>query len=184
MKALSKNQSVLLTKEPWNEYDEFAVSVNTLSGQNLGWVPRTHNQLFKQQQVMGRVLSIGVTKNKTYGARVAATPALPALSVDPLPAALAAAYNELPKSLPSGKWEALRQQALEQARGACEVTGMPGTAQPIGVGPIWRCVGFRVLGVDLKLKVRVFTVSGWIWRFRALGWRSVIWRYIGMLWPG
>lgn len=40
-------QPVLLQRQPWNEYDSGAVTIRTLQGTDLGFVPREINPRFQ-----------------------------------------------------------------------------------------------------------------------------------------
>lgn len=47
MQKLVAGQPVMLQREPRNTYDPMAVSVSTLCGQALGYVPRDRNTAFQ-----------------------------------------------------------------------------------------------------------------------------------------
>lgn len=62
--ALSRNEVVLLTREPFNEYDKNAVGITTLLGLPLGFVPRTHNSNHLHEVTFGRIVCVGQTKKE------------------------------------------------------------------------------------------------------------------------
>ena len=45
-----------LKRETDNEYDEFAISVQTASGEHIGYVPRRYNQVFARLMDAGKLL--------------------------------------------------------------------------------------------------------------------------------
>ena len=61
MARLESNQPLMFVREPSNPYDPAAVSVQTLGGEMLGYVPKEGdlNRDIKQGVSYGRVLSVG-----------------------------------------------------------------------------------------------------------------------------
>ena len=60
VKMMRVGNAVLLEQEPSNRFDPFAVAVYTLSGEKLGYVPRTMTHLMRQQRyALGIVESVG-----------------------------------------------------------------------------------------------------------------------------
>lgn len=47
VRALQAGQLVTLTRQPWNSHDPLAVSVSTLFGAQIGYIPKTSNQRFQ-----------------------------------------------------------------------------------------------------------------------------------------
>ena len=65
----------MMVPEPENEFDEFAVAIKTLSGDQLGYVPREINQssTFQTGTLFGHIKSwgqAGATRPALYGATV------------------------------------------------------------------------------------------------------------------
>lgn len=62
----------MLLQEPSNEYDPSAVSVNTLWGEKLGYMPKEVNQEMQLGVSYGRVLSAGQNEKGLFGAKAGA----------------------------------------------------------------------------------------------------------------
>ncbi|GAX82980.1 hypothetical protein CEUSTIGMA_g10407.t1 [Chlamydomonas eustigma] len=90
VKDLSPGQPVMLLREPWNPYDSEAVRVETLSGQQLGYIPRDHNNMFQVHEILfGHVQSVGQSvETDNWGAKVSAYPLLMSPFISPLPSQL------------------------------------------------------------------------------------------------
>ncbi|GBF97114.1 hypothetical protein Rsub_10125 [Raphidocelis subcapitata] len=136
LKALTLRQAVLAVREPDNAYDPNAVRLETAAGEKLGYVPRTLTGLFKLEVSTGHVESVGPTAdNERLGARVRLWPTLPAVTLDPLPAAMAAQID-FEKVLGAERWASRRAAAL--ARGCCAFTGVPASRLPLEPVPLLR----------------------------------------------
>jgi hypothetical protein len=123
--GLQQRQPLLLVKEPGNPHDPHAVSVQNLTGQSLGFVPREDNQQFTLGLQLGRVASAGQVPDGPWGASVYTQAGLISLTADPLPPARRqAALSQFVARVSAQN--RLVQQALVVAQGSCEVTGVAG----------------------------------------------------------
>ena len=76
VKMMRVGNAVILEQEPVNRFDPFAVAVYTVSGEKLGYVPKTMTHLFRQQRyALGVVDSVGPisSMNEEEGEEAAAT---------------------------------------------------------------------------------------------------------------
>ncbi len=46
--AIHKGERLTLTREPDNEYDEYAIAVSNAQGAKLGYVPKNHNRVIAE----------------------------------------------------------------------------------------------------------------------------------------
>ncbi len=60
----------MMVKQPDNTYDPNAVAVQTLHGQDLGYVPREHTARFPYDVTFGHVYSLGQSAKGLWGATV------------------------------------------------------------------------------------------------------------------
>lgn len=60
----------MMIKQPDNIYDPNAVAVQTLSGHDLGYVPREHTSRFPHDVTFGHVYSLGQNAKGLWGATV------------------------------------------------------------------------------------------------------------------
>ena len=60
----------MMVKKPDNTYDPNAVAVQTLHGQDLGYVPREHTARFPHDVTFGHVYSLGQNAKGLWGATV------------------------------------------------------------------------------------------------------------------
>ena len=60
----------MMVKKPDNTYDPNAVAVQTLHGQDLGYVPREHTASFPHDVTFGHVYSLGQNAKGLWGATV------------------------------------------------------------------------------------------------------------------
>jgi len=131
--GLHQGQSLLLLREPGNQYDKNAVAVHTLSGKQVGYVPKEIAPEFKLGALMGRVVSAGKTEGGLTGATVTAHNTLLPLLLEPLPNSAAGQVQAL-----CAPGSAAATQALQGSRiKACEIMGVPEAAlgQPLVVVP-------------------------------------------------
>ena len=61
---------MVFVKEPNNPYDPNAVAVQTLDGQDLGYMPRDINHRFLLDTCFGYVYSVGQTEQGLWGFQV------------------------------------------------------------------------------------------------------------------
>ncbi|KAK9817263.1 hypothetical protein WJX72_011983 [[Myrmecia] bisecta] len=133
---LQTAQALMLVKEPHNEHDPNAVAVLTLAGAQLGYVPRELTQNFTQDVTFASVYSFGANELGLYGAQVAVRPTLPPLTLDALPASLAAAAN-LSQEVAKDEWDRLRRTTYRNANFRCEITGGAGPDHPVECHERW-----------------------------------------------
>ncbi|KAG1664191.1 hypothetical protein FOA52_011369 [Chlamydomonas sp. UWO 241] len=89
VKLLHPGQPLMLRRTPWNKFDRLAVEVTTLSGEPLGYVPKTENANFQTHEVQfGRVEFVGRVPGKeppTWGLALSCWPDLASPDSSPLP---------------------------------------------------------------------------------------------------
>lgn len=134
---LKPDQAVMMVKQPDNIYDSNAIAVQTLSGQELGYVPKEHTNRFLHDITFGQVYSSGKNAKGLWGVTVAVRPALPPLTVEAFPANLAAHIN-MSCNLAEEEWDAIRQATYKKANYKCEVSGGVGTECPVECHAMWR----------------------------------------------
>ncbi|DBA85403.1 hypothetical protein WJX79_007934 [Trebouxia sp. C0005] len=134
---LQPDQAVMMVKQPDNTYDPNAVAVQTLHGQDLGYVPKEHTARFPHDVTFGHVYSVGQNAKGLWGATVAVRPTLPPLTVEAFPANLAAHIN-MSSNLPEEEWSAIRKVTYRKADYKCEVSGGVGTEWPVECHEVWR----------------------------------------------
>ena len=54
--AIGVGSSLVLKREPQNEYDELAIRVETSAGERIGWVPRKYNDILARLMDAGKLL--------------------------------------------------------------------------------------------------------------------------------
>lgn len=150
VKMMRVGNAVLLEQEPLNRFDPKAVAVYTLSGEKLGYVPRTLTHLLRQQRyVLGVVESVGPVamdeaqvdapeEGETVESEkaddlwylcVTVKPNLPALTIDLVPKTVWG--TNMKAELPDEDWDAVRTQTYERAGYRCEVCGDQGDKWPV-----------------------------------------------------
>ncbi|KAJ9510549.1 hypothetical protein QJQ45_016017 [Haematococcus lacustris] len=140
--GLRVGQPILILREPSNPHDPDAVSISTLLGQPLGYIPRDGtNELQNTGLSFGTVSSFGQTKSGHWGAAVYCYPHLLGLGCDPLPTNMGpAATAELLQRCAVGSPESCA--ALVAAQQCCEVSGTPAqrlsTSGGLVAVPVWQ----------------------------------------------
>lgn len=134
---LQPDQAIMMIKQPDNVYDPNAVGVQTLSGHDLGYVPKEHTARFPHDVTFGHVYSLGQNAKGLWGATVAVRPTLLPLTVDAFPANLATHIN-MSSSLPEEEWSSIRKATYKNANYMCEVSGGVGTEWPVECHELWR----------------------------------------------
>ncbi|KAJ9508391.1 hypothetical protein QJQ45_011923 [Haematococcus lacustris] len=140
--GLRVGQPILILREPSNPHDPDAVSISTLSGQPLGYIPRDGtSELQNTGLSFGTVSSFGQTKSGHWGAAVYCYPHLLGLGCDPLPTNMRpAATAELLQRCAVGSPESCA--ALDGAQQCCEVSGTPAqrlsTSGGLVAVPVWQ----------------------------------------------
>ncbi|KAI8463802.1 MAG: hypothetical protein J3K34DRAFT_442569 [Monoraphidium minutum] len=123
---LKQGQPVLAVREPYNKFDAGAVRIETPSGEQLGYIPRTATSAFKHEVSSGFVDSLGRANGTgPWGAQVVVWPALRGVTLDFLPPSWGE-IEDLPQL--AGRYPALCASALAAAGGACQVTGAAASA--------------------------------------------------------
>ncbi|QDZ21973.1 HIRAN domain-containing protein [Chloropicon primus] len=152
VKMMRVGNAVLLEQEPLNRFDPLAVAVYTLSGEKLGYVPRTMTHLLRQQRyALGVVESVGPVALESEGGGlegpedntgleemesenlwylcVTVKPSLPALTIDLVPKSVR--RTNMKAELPVEVWDELRTDVYEKAGYRCEVCGDQGDKWPV-----------------------------------------------------
>ncbi|GIM14624.1 hypothetical protein Vretimale_17512 [Volvox reticuliferus] len=152
VRKLQRDQIVYLEREPWNQYDLFAVRVLDLHGRVLGYIPRRdgQNARFMYEGAFGLVASTGLVKDTAfYGARLYARPKLASLLLDPLmlPGTAATCLADL-RVMFGERWAPIRATTLAAANYRCEVTWVSQNHLPIEITPQW-CYNAKEKAVQL-----------------------------------
>ena len=65
--AVAVGTALRLKREPKNEYDELAISVETAEGEHIGYVPKSCNPPYARLMDAGKLLSAKVSHKKLEG---------------------------------------------------------------------------------------------------------------------
>lgn len=137
---------MLLVKEPNNPHDPGAVAVQTLLGEQLGYVPRSHTARFAHDVTLASVVSTGQSGDTgLWGCYVRACPGLASCDfVDVLPRSAVPPGSKRPGEamdpaavVGAAAWQAASRSALQRSR-HCQVTGVPASKAQLLVVPEWR----------------------------------------------
>lgn len=133
LQHMELGDDILLVKEPNNEYDPFAVSVHTLQGEEVGYIPAKLTSKVAQDVMCGQVDSIGRTEKGLLGLNVAVSAMR--LPVEMVPESQWGC--NLRSWLPKADWDTLRKEQYEIAHHRCEVCGGKGAKWPVECHERW-----------------------------------------------
>lgn len=63
--SINEHDTLILKREPDNEYDKYAIIVYSSNNEKLGYIPRKNNKIFARLMDAGKLL-IGEVKSVTY----------------------------------------------------------------------------------------------------------------------
>lgn len=63
-KSIKVDEELSLKREPWNQYDTFAIAVINSKNKKIGYIPRDNNKIFARLMDAGKFVTSYVNKNK------------------------------------------------------------------------------------------------------------------------
>lgn len=132
--ALRPGQPLLLLREPENPSDPCAVLAATLSGAQLGYLPRLPARHFQADATAAVVGEAGRNAAGVHWATVSAVPSRPGLQAELYGPPSPHLFKELPKAA----WNALKERAYAATNKLCAVCGGAGSRPRVKAREVWR----------------------------------------------
>lgn len=63
-KTIQVDEELILKREPWNQYDTFAIAVLNKEKKKIGYIPRDNNKVFARLLDAGKFVTAYVNQNK------------------------------------------------------------------------------------------------------------------------
>lgn len=135
VKKLKRGETLLLVREPTNEFDPNAIMVQRLDGNTVGYVPAELTNLFLFDVTFAIVTSVGPNDKGILGVKATCKPASPSLDIDVLPRSQ---WETRPSDWISAEaWKRLEEVHITRVGHRCEVCGVSGDSRDIHCAPRW-----------------------------------------------